>query len=136
EGTFDKDKLETWNLKLENVYNRGFWDGYYLGRKMGEWTEQYGSLATKRKVYVGKVTNYFSKLGVAEIKMETQELHVGDEFKIIGPTTGVYEDFISEIRVDLKPVEKTVKGEDCSIPVKEPVRRGDKVYRIVDSEIA
>ncbi len=133
-GTFKKDQLETWNSQLATVYNRGFWDGYYLGRKMGEWTEQYGSLATKRKVYVGKVTNYFSKLGVAEIKMETNELSRRDEIKIIGPTTGVYEDIVSEIRVDLKPVGKTVKGDDCSVPVKELVRRGDKVYKIVDSE--
>ena len=135
DGTFSQDKLETWNMKLETVYNRGFWDGYYLGRKMGEWTEKYGSLATKRKVYVGKVTNYFSKLNVAEIRMETHDLSIGDEIKIMGPTTGVYEDFVPEIRVDLKPVEKTVKGDDCSVPVKELVRRGDKVYKIVDSEI-
>ncbi len=134
EGNFTKDKLETWNMKLGTVYNRSFWDGYYLGRKMGEWTEQYGSQATKRKIYVGKVTNFFTNLNVAEIKMETQDLNVGDEIKIIGPTTGVYEDHVSEIRVELKPVEKTVKGEDCSIPVKDLVRRGDKVYKIVDKK--
>jgi U32 family peptidase len=133
EGTFTQEKLQTWNLELQTVYNRGFWDGYYLGRKMGEWTAQYGSQATKRKIYVGKVTNYFSNLGVAEIKMETHDLHVGDEIKIIGPTTGVYEDTVGEIRVDLNNVDKTMKGELCSIPVKELVRRGDKVYRIVES---
>jgi putative protease len=132
-GTFTKQKLNAWNLKLETVYNRGFWDGYYLGRKIGEWTEQYGSQATKRKIYVGIVTNYFSKLGVAEIKMETHDLNLGDEIKIIGPTTGVYEDHVQEIRVELKPVEKTIKGNDCSIPVKELVRRGDKVYKIVEA---
>jgi putative protease len=132
-GTFTKKNLKTWNLKLETVYNRGFWDGYYLGRKMGEWTEQYGSVATKRKIYVGKVTNYFSKLGVAEIKVETHDLKLDDEIKIIGPTTGVYEDHVREIRVDLKKVEKTIKGDDCSIPVKELVRRGDKVYKIVEA---
>ncbi|MBN2174734.1 MAG: U32 family peptidase [Bacteroidales bacterium] len=133
EGKFTPENLKTWNLELETVYNRGFWDGYYLGRKLGEWSEQYGSVATKRKIFVGKVTNYFSKLGVAEIKMETHDLNVGDEIKIIGPTTGVYEDRVLEIRVELKSVEKTVKGEDCSIPVKELVRRGDKVYKIVDA---
>jgi putative protease len=134
EGTFDRYKLETWNRKLETVYNRGFWDGYYLGGKIGEWTEKYGSRATKRKVYIGKVTNYFTRLKVAEIKMETQELELGNEIRIIGPTTGVVEDILSEIRVDLKPVKKTIKGEDCSIPVKELVRRGDKVYKVVDTE--
>jgi putative protease len=134
EGSFDKENLETWNQKLKTVYNRGFWDGYYLGRKVGEWTEKYGSRATKRKVYVGKVTNYFTRLKVAEIKMETQQLELGNEIRIIGPTTGVYEDVVPEIRVDLKPVKKTKKGDDCSIPVKELVRRGDKVYKVVDSE--
>lgn len=133
EGTLTKEKLETLNLKLATVYNRGFWDGYYMGRKMGEWTDGYGSQATKRKVYVGKVTNYFSKLGVAEIKMETHDLKLGEEIRIMGPTTGVYEDVLSEIRVELKPVEETKKGEDCSIPVKSLVRRGDKVYKVVEA---
>jgi len=132
EGTFNKEKIDQWNQELETVYNRGFWDGYYLGRKMGEWTEKYGSQATKHKIYVGKINNYFSKLNVAEIKMETHDLRLGDEIKIIGPTTGVYEDHVSEIRVDLKNVKQTVKGEECSIPVKELVRRGDKVYKVVE----
>ncbi|MCB2219763.1 MAG: U32 family peptidase [Bacteroidetes bacterium] len=131
DGTFTKDKLAKWNAQLATVYNRGFWDGYYLGRKMGEWTEQYGSQATKKKLYVGKVTNYFSKLGVAEIKMETHDLNIGEEIKILGPTTGVVEGVVKEIRVELKSVNKTVKGEDCSIPIDELVRRGDKVYKIV-----
>jgi putative protease len=133
-GSFNDENLKLWNLKLETVYNRGFWDGYYLGRKMGEWTGQYGSLATKQKVYVGLVTNFFNNLKVAEIKMETQDLNIGEEIKIIGPTTGVYEDVLSEIRVDLKNVPKTIKGELCSIPVKELVRRGDKVYKITQTE--
>ncbi len=134
EGNFNMERIDQWNIELSSVYNRGFWDGYYLGRKMGEWTEKYGSQATKRKIYVGKINNYFSRLNVAEIKMETQELQIGDEIKIIGPTTGVYEGHISEIRVDLKNVNKTVKGEDCSVPVKELVRRGDKVYKVVESQ--
>lgn len=131
EGEFTKEKLELWNIELGTVYNRGFWDGYYMGKKMGEWTEQYGSLATKKKIYIGKVTNYFSKLGVAEIKMETHDLSIGEEIKIMGPTTGVYEDIVAEIRVDLKKVKRTIKGEDCSLPTKELVRRGDKVYKVV-----
>jgi putative protease len=133
-GKFSAENLELWNRELGTVYNRGFWDGYYLGRKMGEWTGQYGSLATKQKIYVGLVTNYFSNLKVAEIKMETHDLQLEDEIKIIGPTTGVYEDFIKEVRVNLQNVAKTVKGELCSIPVNELVRRGDKVYKIIDSQ--
>jgi putative protease len=134
EGSLTKEKLETLNLELGTVYNRGFWDGYYLGRKMGEWTGQYGSLATKQKIYVGLVTNFFNNLKVAEIKMETHDLKIGDEIKIIGPTTGVYEDVLKEVRVDLQNVTQTIKGELCSIPVKDLVRRGDKVYKIVASE--
>ena len=133
-GNFTKENIEKWNKKLATVYNRGFWDGYYLGRKTGEWTEQYGSVATKRKEYVGKVTNYYSKIGVAEIKMETKQLSVGDEIQITGPTTGVYEDVIKEIRVDKKNVEQTVKGEFCSIPTTTLVRRMDKVFRVFDAE--
>ena len=136
EGAFTEENRERWNRELASVYNRGFWDGYYLGRKMGEWAEQYGSLATKRKVYIGKVTNFFTKLNVAEIKMETHDLAIGDEIKIIGSTTGVYEDVIKEIRVDLEKVERTEKGEDFSIPVREVVRRGDKVYKVVDADPA
>lgn len=132
-GTFTEEKVEEWKQRLSTVYNRGFWDGYYLGRKVGEWTQRYGSQATKKKVYVGLISNFFGKLSVAEIKMETQELNIGDEILIIGSTTGVYEDTLSEIRVDLNAVQTTVKGESCSIPVKEIVRRGDKVYKLVEN---
>ena len=132
EGNFSTENKELWHKELATDYNRGFRDGYYMGKKTGEWTEQYGSRATKKKIYVGKVTNYFSKLKVAEIKMETHNLNLGEEIKILGPTTGVYEDILSEIRVDLKKVDQTKKGEDCSIPVKDLVRRGDKVYKVVE----
>ncbi|MDP2238067.1 MAG: peptidase U32 family protein [Bacteroidales bacterium] len=132
-GTFDAEKVEKWNERLSSVYNRGFWDGYYLGRKTGEWTENYGSQATQKKVYVGKINNYFNKLHVAEIKMETQSLNVGDSILVIGPTTGVFEDVVSEIRVDLQSVKTTIKGENCSIPAKEILRRGDKVYKLVEA---
>lgn len=131
-GAYTKDKIDEWNKKLGSVYNRGFWDGYYLGRKTDEWSERYGSQATKRKVYIGKITNYFSKLRVAEVKIETHDLKLGEEIKIIGPTTGVYEDIISEIRVDLQSIEKTIKGELCSIPVKRLVRRQDKLYKVIE----
>ncbi len=134
QGNFDQEKVAAWNERLASVYNRGFWDGYYLGRKTGEWTEDYGSQATQRKVYVGLVSNYFTKIGVVEIKLETQQLESGDQFLIIGPTTGVYEGLAKEIRVELKSVSKTVKGELCSIAVDELVRRGDKVYKLVETD--
>jgi len=93
------------------VFNRGFWDGYYLGQKLGEWTKQYGSLATKRKIYVGKVNNYFSKIGVAEIKIETHDLNKGDEIQITGPTTGVYQDTIGElVSIALFPLNHSCGG--------------------------
>lgn len=134
DGNYTKENIGRWNQKLGSVYNRGFWDGYYLGRKTGEWTERYGSQATKRKVYVGMVTNYFSNIGVAEIKMESHDLNLEDDIMIIGPTTGVYEDKLSEIRVDENKKQKTIKGELCSIPVKSLVRRMDKVYKVIDVE--
>lgn len=134
-GEFTEEKVAAWTERLRSVYNRDFWDGYYLGRKTGEWTQRYGSQATKTKIFVGTVTNFFSKINVAEIRMETQDLKVGDDIMIIGPTTGVYEDKISEIRVDLKSVDTTEKGELCSIPTKDVIRRGDKVYKVVDAEI-
>ena len=133
-GEFTEEKISQWTERLRSVYNRDFWDGYYLGRKMGEWTQRYGSQATKTKIFVGTVTNFFAKINVAEIRMETQDLKVGDDIMIIGPTTGVYEDKVSEIRVDLKPVKSTEKGELCSIPVKDVIRRGDKVYKVIDAE--
>lgn len=132
EGNYNEENKQRWNEMLKSVYNRGFWEGYYLGRKTGEWTERYGSQATKKKVYVGKVTNFFANLNVAEIKIETHSLDLNDEIHIIGPTTGVYEDVIKEIRVALKPVEQAVKGEMCSIKVNETVRRQDKLYKIVE----
>lgn len=134
EGNYNQERIDKWNTRLSSVYNRGFWDGYYLGRKTGEWTEEYGNQATQRKMYIGKVTNYFGKIGVAEIKIETHDLSINEEIKLMGPTTGVYEDFIKEIRLDLIPVEKVVKGDICSIPVTELVRRGDKLYKVVAAD--
>lgn len=130
-GTFTKEKTEQWMTRLRSVYNRDFWDGYYLGRTMGEWSERYGSQATRIKQHIGKITNYFGNISVAEICMEESELAVRDEILIIGPTTGVYEDTAREIRLDLKPVEKVQKGVYCSIPVNGLVRRGDQVYKWV-----
>ena len=132
-GTFDEEKVAAWLARLKSVYNRDFWDGYYLGRKMGEGTTKYGSQATKTKLFVGTVTNFFGKISVAEIRMETHDIKLGDEIMIIGPSTGVHEDTVREIRVDLNPVEMSVKGELCSIPTNDTVRRGDKVYKIIDA---
>jgi putative protease len=131
-GTYSKDKAEGWRTRLSTVFNRGFWDGYYLGQTMGEWNTNYGSSATKRKVYLGKITNYFKKLNVAEIKLENGDLNKGDTILITGPTTGVVEYETGEIRVDLKVTEKALKGELCSIQTPDILRRSDKVYKWVD----
>ncbi len=133
DGTFTPEKIIQWVDRLKAVYNRGFWDGYYLGRKMGEWAEQHGSVATERKEYVGKVTNYFKKLKVVEIKIESGHLRSGDRISIQGPTTGIIDINIPEIRVDLKPVEKAIKGERCSISVDFFLRRADKIYKIISN---
>jgi putative protease len=132
--TYTREKTESWRKRLSTVFNRGFWDGYYLGQKMGEWNTGYGSSATKRKVYLGKVTNYFRKLNVAEIKLENGDLNKGDNILITGPTTGVVEYVADEIRVDLNVTEKAVKGELCSIKTTCYLRRSDKVYKWVDSK--
>ncbi|NCC73007.1 MAG: U32 family peptidase [Sphingobacteriia bacterium] len=133
-GTYTGENIKKWEEQLSTVYNRGFWNGYYLGQRLGAWTKQYGSLATKRKIYIGKVTNYFTKIGVAEIKIETHDLTSGDEIQITGPTTGVYQAVVNGIRVDDREVKKVVKGEFCSVATSELVRRMDKVFKIVDVE--
>jgi putative protease len=134
DGTYSPDKIDMWKKKLSAVFNRGFWDGYYLGQKMGEWNTGYGSAATKRKVYLGKVTNYFTRLNVAEIKVENGELKKGDTILVIGPTTGVLEYVVGEIRVDLKEAGSARQGEFCSIKIPDHLRRSDKIYRWVNSK--
>ena len=131
EGTFTKEKTRVWDEQLRTVFNRGFWEGYYMGRKAGEWSEKYGSHATHRKVYLAKGMNYYSKKGVAEFLMETGSLNRGDNIIITGPTTGVMESEVLEIRVGLEPVNKAVKGEKFSIPVPGTIRRSDKLYKVV-----
>ena len=127
--TFSIEKIDGWMVRLRSVYNRDFWDGYYLGRTMGEWAERYGSQATRMKRRIGKITNYFGNIGVAEICVEEDHLSVGDDLLIIGSTTGVYEDHIQEIRVEDKPVESVSQGIFCSVKTKDLVRRGDQVYK-------
>lgn len=137
DGTYNREKIDGWKKRLETVFNRGFWDGYYMGQRLGEWSEVYGSRATKTKVYLGKVLNFFSKINVAEIKLETaEELNVGDEILITGTTTGALQQTVDEIREDLKPVPKVVQGSLFSIKTNDVVRRGDKLYRIVDTQFA
>ncbi len=128
DGTYNEERIEEWNERLGKVFNRGFWDGYYMGQRLGEWSAKYGSSATRVKVYAAKGIRYYSNLGVAEFLMEAGELHVGDEAWIIGPTTGAIPLTIEEIRVDLKPVEKTVKGEHFSIKTDAKIRPSDKLY--------
>ncbi len=131
EGTYSAKKIAAWDVRLSKVFNRGFWDGYYLGQRLGEWSNVYGSQATHRKLYIGRVTNYFSKINVAEIHLDTGLLSVGDELLITGETTGAYEDTVKEIRVDLKTVTTAHKGEFFSIKTHSIVRRNDKVFKII-----
>ncbi len=131
---FTEEKINDWNERLAMVFNRGFWDGYYLGQRLGEWSANYGSQATKRKIYVGKCTNYFTKIEVAEFKLETKNLKVGDEIIITGPTTGVIQTTVKEVRVDLQQVDEGLKGQRISVPVEYKLRRSDKLYKLVDAK--
>lgn len=135
DGTFTEEKKDGWDKRLATVFNRGFWDGYYQGQKLGEWNKHYGSCATERKVYVGKGMKYFSKLGVAEFAIEAGEFSVGDKLLITGPTTGAVYLNADEIRFDLKPVETAIKGQRISIPVPVKIRPSDKLYKMVKTEI-
>ncbi|MDR2805664.1 MAG: U32 family peptidase [Dysgonamonadaceae bacterium] len=131
ENQFTEEKIAGWDHRLKTVFNRGFWNGYYLGQRLGEWSHQYGNQATEKKLYVGKVIKYFPKLKVAEFLMETQHLQVGDNILITGPATGALFSTVEEIRVDLKPTTETVRGESFSMPVPEKVRPADKLYKRV-----
>jgi putative protease len=131
-GTFNAEKTSGWTARLLTVFNRGFWDGYYLGKSMAELNDVHGSKATRRKEYIALCSNYFTKLGVGEFQMQSGSLSVGDPILVIGPTTGVVEMTVTEIRVALKPVEQTVKGEVFSMPLPQLIRRGDKVYKWVN----
>lgn len=133
EGTYSASKIESWKQRLSTVFNRGFWDGYYLGQRLGEWSEVYGSKATKKKVLLGKVTNYFTNLQVGEFKIESFDLRVGDDVLIQGPTTGSLEIKAGELRLDMEPVQQVEKGALFSMPVPMKVRRGDKLYKWVDT---
>lgn len=132
DGTFTDAKIEAWNEKLKAVFNRGFWDGYYLGQRLGEWTKNYGSAATERKIYVGKGVKYFSNLGVAEFLVEAAEISVGDKLLVTGPTTGAVFLTLEEARVELKPVQTVHKGEHFSVKM-EKIRPSDKLFKLVST---
>lgn len=129
DGSYSEEKIAGWDERLGKIFNRGFWNGYYLGQRLGEWSSKYGSSATRVKHYVAKGVKYFSRLGVGEFFMEAGELHVGDEIVITGPTTGAMIITVDDIQVDCKSVEKTVKGDAFSIPVPAKIRPSDRLYR-------
>lgn len=131
DGSYSPDRIAGWTKRLKTVFNRGFWDGYYLGRTMGEWSNRYGSQATENKVYLGRITNYYGKPRVAEARLETAEqLHVGDRIMVTGTTTGVYTATVDELRLDRDPLAEVHQGDLFSFPTSELLHRGDKLYRI------
>lgn len=133
-NTYSQEKIEKWDQRLATVFNRGFWNGYYLGQRLGEWSANYGSQATKRKLYIGKCTNYFTNIGVAEFKLETGNIKTGDDIIVNGPTTGVVQTVVREIRFELNRVDEGFKGQRISVPVETKIRRADKLYKLVDAK--
>jgi len=131
DNSFTNEKIENWNSRLEKVFNRGFWDGYYLGQRLGEWSNQYGNRATEKKLYIGKVIKYFSKLGVAEFLLETQSLCAGDKVLVTGPTTGALIFDAEEIRLELMQTEQVQRGDRFSLKTPSKVRPSDKLYKLI-----
>jgi putative protease len=137
DGTFTPERVAEWDEKLSTVFNRGFWDGYYQGQKLGEWSEKYGSSATEKKVYVAKGVKYFSRLGVGEFYVEAGEINVGDRLLLVGPTTGVHYLTATEIHfADKGAIQTAKKGQVVSIPVPDKIRPSDKLYKLVKNEPA
>ena len=136
DGTFTEEKKDEWDQCLSTVFNRGFWDGYYLGQRLGEWNKKYGSLATERKVYVGRGVKYYSNLGVGEFVIEASEISRGERLLVTGPTTGAVYFNASEIRYDMNPVDKAEKGWHVSLPVDAKIRKSDKLFKIIPAEEA
>ena len=134
DGTYSKEKVKGWMSKLETVYNRGFWGGYFLGQELGEWTDSSGSKATVKKVFLGKGMHYFSKAKIGQFKIEAQQLKVGDKVLITGPTTGVVETTIETMRVDDVEAEVAKRGSEVTFMIDEVIRSSDKLYKIVPSE--
>lgn len=136
DGTFNEQKIADWDERLEKIFNRGFWNGYYLGQRLGEWSSKYGSSATRVKQYVAKGVKYYSKLGVGEFLLEAGELNVGDEIVITGPTTGALILTVDDIQVDCKSVQRAVKGDSFSIAVPAKIRPSDRLYKWEHTENA
>ncbi|MBD10708.1 MAG: collagenase-like protease [Flavobacteriaceae bacterium] len=133
--TYSKEQVISWMQELEKVYNRGFWSGYYLGQKLGEWSKGSGSHATQKKVYVGKGVHYFPKAKIGEFKIEAYDVSLGDTILITGPTTGAKEFELKEMLVNDKPQEKGTKGDAITIPLDFRVRPSDKLYKIVENKV-
>jgi putative protease len=134
DGNYTDDKIVQWKERLSSVFNRGFWDGYYLGQRLGEWSTVYGSKATHKKVYAARCLNYFAKIGIAEFLCEAGTIHQNERIYITGPTTGVIEQKVEEIRVDLKEEALVDAGVRFSMPVSRRVRRGDRLYIVVSAK--
>lgn len=133
EGTYTSEKITAWKVQLATIFNRGFWDGYYLGKTLGEWSNEYGSKATKKKIYVAKGMKYYDAAGVGEFMMEAQTLSTGEEVLITGPTTGVVQAFIEEIRVENEVRESVKRGETFTVMLNEKIRPSDKLYKLVQA---
>lgn len=132
QGTYTKEKIQEWDKQLATVYNRGFWSGYYLGQEMGEWSDTHGSQATVRKTFIGQGIKYYPKSAIAEFRLDSHSLAVGEKILITGPTTGVVELVVEELRVDNQPVTHVKKGVLFTTPVAEIVRPSDKLYKLTD----
>lgn len=136
EGSFSKEKVYNWMSKLETVYNRGFWSGYYLGQKLGEWSDNPGSNATQKKVYIGKGRHYYPKTRIGEFEIEAYNLNIGDKILIQGPTTGSQESEVASMMVDDLPAQEAKKGDILTMPVSFKVRPSDKLYKIVKNSLS
>ena len=130
DGSYGAEKIAEWDKRLSTVFNRGFWNGYYLGQRLGEWSDTYGSKATEKKIYAAKTMGWYSRIGIGDFLCEAEELHKGDKILIIGPTTGVIETTLDEIQVDYKVVETVHKGDRLTMPVKDKIRLSDKLFVI------
>lgn len=133
-GTYSKERVEDWKARLSTVFNRGFWDGYYLGKTMGEWNDEYGSKATKKKIYVAKGLKYYEDAKAGEFKMESHSINLGDEILVIGPTTGVIQSFVDELRVNNNKTDSVKKGDVFTLPLNEKLRPSDRLYKLVDAQ--
>jgi len=136
DGTYTEQKITDWKERLSTVFNRGFWDGYYLGRQLGEWSHTDGSQATRKKIYLGKATKYYPRIGVAEFLLEAAGVAVDDELLLMGPVTGIVSQKACSIHLDNGPVEQAVRGSSIAIPFPDKVRPGDKLYKLVATEYA